>query len=41
MSWLGVTLGLTLHTLTATLTRIEVARTPDGTSLMLSFGPSF
>jgi outer membrane protein assembly factor BamA len=33
--------GLTLHTLTATLTRIEVARTPDGTSLMLSFGPSF
>jgi outer membrane protein assembly factor BamA len=33
--------GLTLHTLTATLTRLEVARTPDGTSLMLSFGPSF
>jgi outer membrane protein assembly factor BamA len=33
--------GLTLHTLTSTLTRIEVARTPDGTSLMLSFGPSF
>jgi outer membrane protein assembly factor BamA len=34
-------IGLTLHTVTATLTRIEVARTPDGTSLMLSFGPSF
>ena len=33
--------GVTLHTLTSTLTRIEVARTPDGTSLMLSFGPSF
>src|SRR5688572_5624938 len=33
--------GFTLHTLTATLTRIEVARTPHGTSLMLSFGPSF
>src|SRR5688572_14936265 len=33
--------GVTLHTLTSTLTRIEVARTPDGTSLVLSFGPSF
>jgi AAA family ATP:ADP antiporter len=33
--------GLTLHTLTSTLTRFEVARTPDGTSLLLSFGPSF
>src|SRR5687767_5253267 len=33
--------GFTLHTLTATLTRIEVARTPHGTSLMLSFGSSF
>jgi AAA family ATP:ADP antiporter len=33
--------GVTLHTLTSTLTRFEVARTPDGTSLLLSFGPSF
>jgi AAA family ATP:ADP antiporter len=33
--------GLTLHTLTSTLARIEIARTPDGPSLLLSFGPSF
>jgi AAA family ATP:ADP antiporter len=33
--------GVTLHTFTSTLARMEVARTPHGTSLMLSFGPSF
>jgi hemolysin activation/secretion protein len=33
--------GLSLHTFTSTMTRIEVARTPDGTSLGLSFSPSF
>ena len=33
--------GVTLHTFTSTLARMEVARTPEGTSLLLSFGPSF
>jgi AAA family ATP:ADP antiporter len=33
--------GLTVHTFTSTLTRFEVARTSNGTSLLLSFGPSF
>ena len=33
--------GVTLHTFTSTLARMEVARTPEGTSLVLSFGPSF
>ena len=33
--------GVALHTLTSTITRIEVARTPEGPSLVLSFGPSF
>jgi hypothetical protein len=33
--------GLSLHTLASTLTRIELARTPEGSSLVLSFGPSF
>jgi AAA family ATP:ADP antiporter len=34
-------IGLTLHTLTSTITRIELARTGEGNSLALSFGPSF
>jgi outer membrane protein assembly factor BamA len=34
-------IGITLHTFTSTLTRMEVARTPKGTALVLSFGPSF
>jgi hypothetical protein len=34
-------IGLALHTLTSTFTRIELARTADGNSLVLSFGPSF
>jgi hypothetical protein len=33
--------GVSLHTLTNTVTRIEVARTREGTSLLFSFGPSF
>jgi AAA family ATP:ADP antiporter len=33
--------GVTLHTFTSTFARMEVARTPEGTSLVLSFGPSF
>ena len=33
--------GISLHTLTSTITRIEVARTPEGTSLVFSVGPSF
>jgi outer membrane protein assembly factor BamA len=33
--------GVSLHTLTSTVTRIEVARTPEGTSLGFSFSPSF
>ena len=34
-------IGLSLHTLTSTVTRIEIARTPEGSSLGFSFGPSF
>jgi outer membrane protein assembly factor BamA len=34
-------LGITLHTTTATLTRLEVARTREGTSLSFAFSPSF
>jgi len=33
--------GLTLHTPTTTLTRLELVRTPHGISVMLSFSPSF
>jgi outer membrane protein assembly factor BamA len=33
--------GLSLHTFTSTVTRIELARTPDGNSIGLSFSPSF
>jgi outer membrane protein assembly factor BamA len=33
--------GMSLHTPVSTLTRIEVARTGEGTSLVLSFSPSF
>ena len=34
-------IGLSLHTLTSTVTRIEVARTAEGSSLGFSFSPSF
>jgi AAA family ATP:ADP antiporter len=34
-------IGMTLHTLTSTITRIELARTAEGTGLLLSFSPSF
>jgi AAA family ATP:ADP antiporter len=34
-------IGLTLHTLTASLTRINLARTPEGNSLVFSFSPRF
>jgi AAA family ATP:ADP antiporter len=33
--------GMTVHTLTSTVTRIELARTAEGTSMLLSFSPSF
>ena len=33
--------GMTLHTATTTVTRIELARTSEGSSLRLSFSPSF
>jgi hypothetical protein len=33
--------GVSLHTPTRTVTRFEVARTSEGTALVLSFGPSF
>ena len=33
--------GLTLHTANRTLTRIEVARSHEGTTLLFSFNPSF
>jgi len=33
--------GMTLHTLTSTVTRIEVARTAEGTGVLFSFSPSF
>jgi ATP:ADP antiporter, AAA family len=34
-------IGLTLHTLTASVTRINLARTPEGNSLVFSFSPRF
>ena len=34
-------IGMTLHTLTSTVTRIELARTAEGTSVLFSFSPSF
>jgi hypothetical protein len=34
-------LGMTIHTPRATLTRIEVARSPEGTTLTFSLSPSF
>jgi len=33
--------GVRLHTPSATVTRIEVARSREGTSFILSFSPSF
>jgi len=33
--------GLTLHTFTSTVTRLELARTDDGVSLGISFSPNF
>jgi outer membrane protein assembly factor BamA len=33
--------GMTLHTLTSTVTRIELARTAEGNSVLFSFSPSF
>jgi len=33
--------GLTLHTFTSTVTRLELARTDDGMSLGISFSPNF
>ena len=34
-------LGVTVHTPTSTVVRLEVARTPNGTSLGFTLGPSF
>jgi hypothetical protein len=34
-------IGVSLHTLAATVTRLEYARTPEGSSVLVSFGPSF
>lgn len=34
-------IGVSFHTPTSTAVRIELARTPDGNSLVLAFGPSF
>jgi hypothetical protein len=34
-------IGASFHTLTSTIVRIELARTPDGNSLGIAFGPSF
>jgi outer membrane protein assembly factor BamA len=34
-------IGLTLHTLTASVTRIDLARTPAGNSVVFSMSPSF
>jgi len=34
-------IGFSVHTLTSTVTRIELARTPEGNSLGFSFSPSF
>jgi len=33
--------GLMLHTMTSSLTRIDLARTPEGNSLVFSFSPRF
>jgi ATP:ADP antiporter, AAA family len=33
--------GLMLHTMTSSVTRIDLARTPDGNSLVFSFSPRF
>ena len=33
--------GVTLHTVTKTVTRVELARTSEGTAVLFSFGPSF
>jgi hypothetical protein len=33
--------GLTLHTMTASVTRIHLARTPEGNSVVFSFSPRF
>ena len=34
-------IGLTLHTLTTSVTRIDLARTPAGNSIVFSVSPSF
>ena len=34
-------IGLSIHTPTSTAVRIELARTPDGNSVVFAFGPSF
>ena len=34
-------LGMSFHTPATTITRIEVARTGEGTALVFSFSPSF
>jgi hypothetical protein len=34
-------IGASFHTLTSTVMRVELARTPDGNSVLFSFGPSF
>jgi len=33
--------GLTLHTMTTSVTRIDLARTPEGNSVVFSFSPRF
>jgi ATP:ADP antiporter, AAA family len=33
--------GLTLHTMTTTVTRVDLARTPEGNSVVFSFSPRF
>ena len=34
-------IGLTLHTMTASVTRIDLARTPEGNAVVFSFSPRF
>ena len=34
-------IGLTLHTMTIAVTRIDLARTPEGKSVVFSFSPRF
>jgi hypothetical protein len=34
-------IGMTLHTFTTTVTRLELARTSNGTSVGISFSPNF